>query len=53
MINNEDLIIAISSLIKDTKLDEFEELKESIDNINSESNKILSNNNLNQNDNEL
>ena len=38
-----DFILAINDLIKETNLNEFEELKESVDNINSEANKIIKN----------
>ena len=39
-----DFILAINDLIKETNLNEFEELKDSVDNINSEANKIIKNN---------
>ena len=39
----DDFILAINNLIKETNLNEFEELKDSIDNINSEANKIIKN----------
>lgn len=39
-----DFILAINDLIKETNLNEFEELKETVDNINSEANKIIKNN---------
>lgn len=42
--SQDDLILAINNLIKETNLNEFEELKDSIDNINSEANKIIKNN---------
>ena len=38
-----NLILAINNLIKETNLSEFDELKESIDNINLEVNKIIKN----------
>ena len=38
-----NLILAINNLIKETSLSEFDELKESIDNINLEVNKIIKN----------
>ena len=38
-----DFILAINDLIKETNLNEFEELKETVDNINSEANKIIKN----------
>ena len=39
--SQDDFILAINNLIKETNLNEFEELKDSIDNINSEANKII------------
>ena len=42
--SQDDFILAINNLIKETNLNEFEELKDSIDNINSEANKIIKNN---------
>ena len=44
--NQEDLILAINNLIKETNLNEFDELKDIIDNINLEADKIS----LNRND---
>ena len=41
--SQDDFILAINNLIKETNLNEFEELKDSIDNINSEANKIIKN----------
>lgn len=41
--SQDDFILAINNLIKETNLNEFEELKDSIDNINSETNKIIKN----------
>lgn len=41
--SQDDLILAISNLIKETNLSEFEELKESIDNIDLEAKKIINN----------
>lgn len=41
--SQDDFILAINNLIKETDLNEFEELKDSIDNINSEANKIIKN----------
>lgn len=41
--NQDNLILAINNLIKETNLSEFDELKESIDNINLEVNKIIKN----------
>ena len=38
-----DFILAINDLIKETNLNEFEELKDSVDDINSEANKIIKN----------
>jgi len=38
-----DFILAINDLIKETNLNEFEELKDSVDNINLEANKIIKN----------
>ena len=38
--SQDDLIFAINDLVNVTRLNEFEELKESIDNINLEANKI-------------
>ena len=38
-----NLILAINNLIKETNLSEFDELKESIDNINLEVKKIIKN----------
>ena len=38
-----DFILAINDLIKETNLNEFEELKDSADNINLEANKIIKN----------
>ena len=48
--NQDDLISAINDLITVTRLNEFEELKESIDNINLEANKIIASekNNISQ-----
>ena len=43
--NANDLILAVNSLINETGLIEFEELKESIDNIHLEANKIILNKN--------
>lgn len=47
-VNNKDnsqdgFILAINNLIKETNLNEFKELKDSIDNINLEANKIIKN----------
>lgn len=42
--SQDDFILAINDLIKETNLNEFEELKDSTDNINSEANKIIKNN---------
>lgn len=39
--SQDDLIFAINDLVNVTRLNEFEELKESIDNINLEANKII------------
>ena len=39
--SQDDFILAINNLIKETNLNEFEELKDSVDNINSEANKII------------
>ncbi len=41
--SQDDFILAINNLIKETNLNEFEELKDSIDNINSKANKIIKN----------
>lgn len=41
--SQDNLILAINNLIKETNLSEFDELKESIDNINLEVNKIIKN----------
>ncbi|MFR5857555.1 MAG: hypothetical protein ACLUFU_07095 [Bacilli bacterium] len=41
--SQDNLILAINILIKETNLSEFDELKESIDNINLEVNKIIKN----------
>ena len=41
--SQDNLILAINNLIKETNLSEFNELKESIDNINLEVNKIIKN----------
>lgn len=41
--SQDDFILAINNLIKETNLNEFKELKDSIDNINSEANKIIKN----------
>lgn len=41
--SQDDFILVINNLIKETNLNEFEELKDSIDNINSEANKIIKN----------
>ena len=41
--SQDDFILAINNLIKEPNLNEFEELKDSIDNINSEANKIIKN----------
>ena len=41
--SQDDFILAINNLIKETNLNELEELKDSIDNINSEANKIIKN----------
>lgn len=41
--SQDDFILAINNLIKETNLNEFEELKDSTDNINSEANKIIKN----------
>lgn len=41
--SQDNLILAIYNLIKETNLSEFDELKESIDNINLEVNKIIKN----------
>ena len=41
--SQDNLILAINNLIKETNLREFDELKESIDNINLEVNKIIKN----------
>ena len=48
--SQDDLIFAINDLITVTRLNEFEELKESIDNINLEANKIIASekNNISQ-----
>lgn len=40
--SNKELILAIGELIKETNLDEFEELKDSINDINLEIDKIIS-----------
>lgn len=42
--NQDELILTFNNLIKETNLGEFDELKESIDNINLEVNKIIKNN---------
>ena len=41
--SQDNLILAINNLIKETNLSEFDELKESIDNINLDVNKIIKN----------
>ena len=41
--SQDNLILAINNLIQETNLSEFNELKESIDNINLEVNKIIKN----------
>ena len=41
--SQDNLILAINNLIKETNLSEFDELRESIDNINLEVNKIIKN----------
>ncbi len=41
--SQDDFILAINNLIKETNLNEFEELKDSVDDINSEANKIIKN----------
>ena len=42
--NQDELILAINKLIKETNLNEFEELKDSVDSINLEANKIIKKN---------
>ena len=42
--SQDDFILAINNLINETNLNEFEELKDSVDNINLEANKIIKNN---------
>ena len=41
--SQDDFILAINNLIKETNLNEFKELKDSVDNINLEANKIIKN----------
>ena len=42
--NQDDFILVLNHFIQETNLNEFEELKESVDNIHSEANKMMKNN---------
>ena len=41
--NQDDFILVLNHFIQETNLNEFEELKESVDNIHSEANKMMKN----------